>query len=135
MSHGSTSDYDPSGEEPGTAGGPADGSGGGSDSDEGTSGEGSDGGDALGVFDDVDDDVYAARLERWLKAWPRQIPCCRICYYVIFDNAALFFATTKARAGDLCRGRLTGLRLLRRQRQACFYIEGTKDCPTSATRS
>ena len=31
----------------------------------------SNGADALGVYDDVDDDVYAARLERWLKvpAW------------------------------------------------------------------
>ena len=30
----------------------------------------SDGADALGVYDDVDDDVYAARLERWLKVRP-----------------------------------------------------------------
>lgn len=30
----------------------------------------SDGADALGVYDDVDDDVYAARLERWLKVPP-----------------------------------------------------------------
>ena len=100
----SASDYDPSGEEPGTAGGRAEGPGGGSDSDEGTSGEGSDGGDALGVFDDVDDDVYAARLERWLKAWPRQLPRCKICYYVTVDNAALLFATANARGGRPLQG-------------------------------
>jgi len=30
----------------------------------------SEGDDALGTFDDVDDDVYAARLERWLRVRP-----------------------------------------------------------------
>ncbi|KAK9827355.1 hypothetical protein WJX81_000181 [Elliptochloris bilobata] len=69
-SGGSASDCEPSGEEADVDDGRAEASdvvSEGGDSDQFTSGDGSDDEDALGVYDDVDDDVYAARLERWLK--------------------------------------------------------------------